>query len=204
MVAASGSAADSLPVSLAGPDISIGPAADGFVDVIADGWSIAGDPARPRLPRKTLYYALPPDADPSSVSLVITKAQTRDLSLPQPVRPGPPLRFSGEPGAPVSWGGAVNVMDGKDQVVYGRDAFYPESPVTIEGFSQMRKWKMVRVAFTPVLVNPVAGTARIVERVDIEIRYARGRTIQSAALGDTVLDSAALALVENDGEARGW
>ncbi|HOW98955.1 MAG TPA: C25 family cysteine peptidase, partial [Kiritimatiellia bacterium] len=127
-----------------------------------------------------------------------------DVSLDRPVRPGPALRVSGDPAASVSWGDAVNVVDGRDQEVYGRDAFYPVSPATIEGFSQMRKWKMVRVRVSPAQYNPVQGTLRIVEHLDFQIRFARGRATQSAALGDAVMDAAALGLVENDDAARGW
>ncbi|MBU1908812.1 MAG: hypothetical protein KJ726_02065, partial [Verrucomicrobia bacterium] len=186
------------------PAASVTQAEDGFVDVSADGFAYSGKPARPRLPEKNLYYALPPDVDPASVSIVITKLETRDESLTRPVRPGEALRFSADPAAPVFYGDAVNVVDGMDQAVYARDAFYPESPVSVSGFPQMRKWKMVRVTFSPVLYNPVRGTLRVVERVDFEIRYQRGRATQSAAQSDTVMDGAALALVENDGEARSW
>jgi hypothetical protein len=170
-----------------------------------ESWSVAGRPARPRLPEKSFYYALPPDVNPSSVYVVVTKTDYRDESLTRLVRPGDALRFSADPDAPVSWGDAVNVVDGLDRAVYGRDAFYPESPVVIAGFPQMRKWRMVRVTVSPALYNARQNTLRLVDRVEFEIRYQRsGRASKAAAQSDTVMDAAALELVENSSEARAW
>ncbi|MBU1694474.1 MAG: hypothetical protein KKC51_10990, partial [Verrucomicrobia bacterium] len=71
-------AAEQISVSMDLPAASVTQAEDGFVDVSADGFAYSGKPARPRLPEKNLYYALPPDVDPASVSIVITKLETRD------------------------------------------------------------------------------------------------------------------------------
>lgn len=117
--------ADTLAVSVDFSPVAISESA-GFVDV-AGGSSatLSSEPGQPRLPRQIVSYALPPDADLSTVSVTVDGAESIDLPLDRPVRPAPPWRTSAD--SVPFYGSAQSVVDGKDMAVYGRDAFVPDS-----------------------------------------------------------------------------
>ncbi len=195
--------ADNLAVSLDWTPLAISEA-DGFIDVTGgEGTFLSSEPGRPRLPRQVVTYALPPDADLSTVSVTVDDMDATEIFLASPVRPAAPWMTS--PDSVPFYGGAQNIVDGKDMDVYGADAFVPAAPVGIDGVSQMRKWKLVRVAASPVLYNPAQGVLRRISRVDFTISYNRVKARRADPLAaDAVLDADALALVSNAEAARAW
>ncbi|HOW96229.1 MAG TPA: hypothetical protein PK634_00425, partial [Kiritimatiellia bacterium] len=78
LIAPSLAATETISVSMDMPAVSIGNETGGFVDVLAEGRNSDGRPARPMLPGKSVFYALPPDVDAASVSIVVTKTEYRD------------------------------------------------------------------------------------------------------------------------------
>ena len=178
--------------------------ADGFVDVAGgEGTTLSANPGQPRLPQQVATYALPPDADLASVAVTVDDLEATDLSLNQLVRPAAPWRTS--PDAAPSYGGAQNIVDGKDMDVYGTDAFAPGAAAVLDSVSQMRRWKLVRVALHPALYNPVQGTLRQVSRVVFTVSFERLPARRSDRLAaDTVLDADALKLVSNAETATAW
>lgn len=164
---------------------------------------LSADPAWPCLPRKTIVYALPPDVDPLSVEISVTRADYAELDLPGLVRPGAPLRISVSTN--LFWGRAANVVNGMDQDVYSKGADFPASPLAVVGYSEMRRWKMVRVVLNPALYNPAHHHLKALTHVEFTIRFRRKAAVQSASLAaDTVLDDAALKMVVNADDARAW
>ncbi len=195
--------ADSLAVSMDLAPLSISEAG-GFMDVGGgEGTLLSSEPGRPRLPRRMATYALPPDADLSTVAVTVDAAETVEIPLARPVRPAPPWRTS-EDSDPF-YGAAEAIVDGKDTAIYGADADTPGAAATLEGVAQMRRWKLVRVAIHPALYNPVRGVLKQVSRVSFTISYGlqRARKVDPLAT-DTVLDADALALVANAKDARAW
>jgi hypothetical protein len=81
----------------------------------------------------------------------------------------------------------------------------PGAAATLDGVSQMRRWKLVRVTLNPALYNPVQGVLRQVSRATFTISYNRAKSSRADRLAsDTVLDADALKLVSNAGTARAW
>ena len=203
LVLASMARADSFQISV---DLSplILSEANGFVDVAGGaGTTLSSVPGQPRLPQQVATYALPSDADLASVSVAVDEMESRDVVLAHPVRPAAPWRTSVD--AAPFYGGARNVVDGKDLDVYGADAFAPGAAATLDGVSQMRRWKLVRVALNPALYNPVQGVLRQVSRVTFTVSFNRAKSSRADRLAaDTVLDADALKLVANAGTARAW
>ena len=178
--------------------------ANGFVDVAGGaGTTLSSVPGQPRLPQQVATYALPPDADLASVSVAVDEMESRDVVLAHPVRPAAPWRTSLD--AAPFYGGAQNVVDGKDLDVYGADAFAPGAAATLDGVSQMRRWKLARVTLNPALYNPVQGVLREVSRVTFTVSFNRAKSPRADRLAsDTVLDADALKLVSNAETARAW
>lgn len=178
--------------------------ADGFTDVTGGaGTVLSSVPGQPRLPQQVATYALPPDADLATVSVTVDDLEFAVLPLARPVRPAAPWRTS--PAAAPFYGGATNIVEGRDLDVYGMDADVPAAAAVREGVSQMRRWKLVRVALNPALYNPARGTLKQVSRVAFTVSYDRRKTLLASRLAaDTVLDADALALVANAETARAW
>lgn len=183
-------------------------ASDGLVDLSLEGHTMAGKPARPRLPQKTTFYALPPDADIATVEVTIENAQFSEAAVPGALRPESPLATSSAD--PVtSYGDAVNVVAGRDLAVYGANAFYPADIVVVDGYQQMRKWRMVQLTLSPVTYNPVAGRIRWLTSADLVISFEKqasgAQTSADASLAnDRVLDADALDLIENKADGESW
>ena len=88
--------ADTLSVSMDFPPVAISEA-DGFVDVAGgEGFTLSSEPGQPRLPQKVVTYALPPDADLSTVSVAVDDLEFAERSLDLPVRPAAPRMTSAD------------------------------------------------------------------------------------------------------------
>lgn len=195
--------ADTISVSVDLSPVAISESS-GFVDV-AGGPSatLSSEPGQPRLPRQIVSYALPPDADLSTVSVTVDDVESTDLPLTRPVRPAPPWRTSAD--SVPFYGSAKTVVDGKDMAVYGSSAFVPDSPARLEGVSQMRRWKLARVALSSARYNPAQDILQRISKISFSISYGRIPARRSDPLAaDAVLDADALALVANAKTARAW
>ncbi|MBU0677505.1 MAG: hypothetical protein KJ626_05255 [Verrucomicrobia bacterium] len=197
----------SIEAEVSFPAPSVVQSADGLVNVAIEGLSYPGKPARPELPQDSLLYALPPDADLSSVTVTAEPISQTELALPGKVRPGAPMRVSAEGSA--VYGDAEEVVDGFDIAVYGTDALYPVTTASIVDFPKMRKWQMVRIQVNPVSYNPVQNILRYSENIRLTINYNtvaadQQQTLSTAAAADNVLDDLALELISNDGQAAAW
>ena len=195
--------ADSLTVAMDLPVLTVSEAG-GYVEIGGgEGMTVSGEPGKPRLPQKWVTYAVPPDADMTSITVRIDDLQYSERSVDHPVRPCPPWRTAED--SAEFYGTATNISGGRDMGVYGVDADYPASPVSFGGVSQMRRWKLLRVAVCPVLYNPVRGTLKHITKVNFTISYDREAIRKASALDtDTVMDAQALGLVANAVEARSW
>jgi len=186
------------------PPLESAEAVDGWTDLLpTDGMTLSSLPGRPRIPVLHQVYALPPEADLDSVSLTITDIETVDQTLSLPVRPGAPLLTEAD--SPPFYRDAGQVIDGQDQAVYGQDADYPASPVSIESISKMRKWVLVRVSIPAALYNPVTGTLKSISQVDFQIGYTlKKQSLTTSTLTDSVMDAQALSMIENPEAALAW
>ena len=195
--------ADSLVVSMDFPPLAIS-AAGGFVDVAGgEGATLSSEPGQPRLPQKIATYALPSDADLSTVSVAVDDMEFAERSLDFPVRPASP-RLTSADSVPV-YGAAKTIVDGKDMAVYGADADAPAVPVRIETVAQMRKWKLVRVVLSSALYNPAQGKLKQISKLAFTISYGRLKTPRAdPPVSDAVMDADALSLVANAKDARAW
>ena len=195
--------AESFSVAVDFPPLAISET-NRFADVAGgEGTALSSEPGQPRLPQRIVTYALPPDADLSTVAVVVDAVESTDLPLARPVRPAPPWTTSRD--AVPFYGSAKTIVDGKDVAVYGADAFTPAEPARVEGVSQMRRWKLVRVALSPALYNPAQGILRRISRIEFRVAYGRLKARRADPLAsDVVLDADALSLVANAPAARSW
>lgn len=163
-------------------------------------------PGDPKLPLKILTIALPPDVDRDSVSLNIIRCDRVILDGFYDIGPVPPAATWIDGKSIVSWGENKNIRKGKNLNIYEKDANYPEQAIKILGQTQMRKWKLLKVAYHPFLYNPVSRKLTLIKNMEFELSYKRlgMSSIKPATLADTTLDDVARKIILNYEEAGSW
>ncbi len=131
--------------------------ADGAITFDAPGYSTAASPGDPSLPFKTVWVLLPPNADLKSVQVSLRDEVGSELPDTYNVAPCPPLGADEADGTKISWGPGKEIVDGRNILVYGTDAFYPSANVTLGLDSRLAEFLMVPVQCWPYRYNPVTG-----------------------------------------------
>lgn len=165
---------------------------NGFDILQMEGFPLAVLPGNPMLPHKNYDILVPADAIESSIELKIISSETSILGGDYKIE-----------SASRMLSGTEDWQNDKTVNVYDTDANFPENSVEILPCSQMRKWKFVRIDFTPFQYNPVSKELALTESVEIEISYSRD-SAKSYEKNDMVMDDIAPQIFLNYEEARGW
>jgi hypothetical protein len=178
----------------------------GYDRIEAEGFHTRFSPGEPLLPRNIYNIAVPPNASLESVKLKIVSSTPRVLEGAYDMAPAGPNVTSISGGEQkIAWGKAKNVVNGKDVDVYGANVFFPDHFVRLVSYSQLRKWKFVKVAFFPFQYNPVSKKLRLIESVTIDITYDELAVMQSQSMSeDTVMDPMAREILFNYDQAQTW
>jgi|GEM_PF-4501472 len=172
-------------------------------------------PGEPMLPYQLFTIALPPEADPTSLELHITRLVEEKMPGEYRVAPAPRHERCQQPRPPVPppasevWGEGKRIVAGKNIQIYGSDAPFPASVGKVMYGGQLRKWKMAAVAFYPVRYLPVSGSLLLARQVDLKISFRRDREYLKRAdvvarLRDNAFDRRAKALMLNARTAERW
>jgi len=179
---------ESITLILEAPVYRLNPAADGYTEIEAEGFGLAGEPGQPLLPRRLDDVALPPDVDWDSLSLTLRDARTAEV-------PGTFRLRNAVPDQSVTGPAAGS----------GPAAVEAPAIARIAATGQMRKWHLARVEFWPFRYDPATGGLSVVEQVTVELRFSRtGRAADEALLADSVFDDAAAGRLANYEQARAW
>ncbi len=168
---------------------------DGFHKILMDEYFSYGVPGYPDLPSKIHQIAVPPDIDLNSIEVEFHESGRTSLGVFH-VKELPPM---------VTWVDGERII-GEKTDIYSRDFYYPEKIVEYLGISQMRKWRIVNVKYTPFRYNPVTKDLAFVPEVTLVIRYSRSsmRALSDTELIDTVMDRRAKKILTNYSEAKEW
>jgi hypothetical protein len=181
---------------------------DGFDLVQIEGFDPLGAPGDPALPGRVYNIAVPPDVDWDSLTVEVLGVETSVLPGSYEIAPAPPFATWVDGQQIVAWGEHTgSIVDGKNTGVYGNDAYFPTSCIVPIARAQMRKWRFVRLLFTPVQVNPITQKLRVVTEVEVRVAFERRPVVRAQAqaeLNDTVMDDEAARILYNYDQARGW
>ncbi len=137
-------------------------------------------PGNPMLPYMLYQVALPPDADPASLSLEIIRKEETEMPNVYRLVPCPPKNICQnqdevklELSETEKWGVGKNIVDGKNTLVYEQDRFFPKNYCKVNYMGQLRKWKIASVIYCPMRYNPVSGTMVLAAEVDIKVKFTR-------------------------------
>ncbi|MBA7656412.1 hypothetical protein ES703_64336 [subsurface metagenome] len=168
---------------------------DGYHKILMDGYFSYAVPGYPDVPSKIFQIAVPPDVDLKSID--VEYHERRKISLGSFNIPElPPLE---------TWVNGQRII-GKKADVYSNDSYYPEDTIEYMGCSQLRKWRMVNIKYTPFQYNPVTKDLMFVPEVTLVIRYSGPsmRVLSDMELADRVMDRRAEKILINYSEAREW
>lgn len=180
------------------PRFNIDMSAGDFQHIEIDNGFSYGIPGFPDLPTRTFRVAVPPDADPNTITVNYTVTNIEDLGL-YDIREIPALAAYVDDRA----------ISGYKADIYTKDRFFPEESVEYAGFSRMRKWRIVTVKYTPFQYNPVSKELRAVS-VDVTVDYETFASADSAGGSisterfDSVMDHRAESMLLNFNESAGW
>ncbi len=194
-----------ISLELTTPPYSFAKDENGFDVLLLEGFDLSGGIGNPQLPSQVYNLALPPDADPDSLSLDVTvldsEEQKGSFQL-APVSP-PATWIDGE--MVIDWGeNAESIVDGKNTLIYGNDSYFPDQNAELISLPQMRKWIFAQVLFNPIQYNPVSGKLKIARQVKITLSVKTGNPVVASSLSDTIMDDVAADLFYNYESARQW
>jgi hypothetical protein len=177
------------------PEYRVEEEATGYHKISIDGFFSYGVPGYPDLPSKIYRIAVPPGVNLGSVQVEVTASKTSSLGTYR-IEALPPL---------ATWKDGVQTFARADDV-YNQNAFLPQASLEFLGTSQMRKWKIVTVKYTPFQYNPITGELRHVAGVTFQIRYSKPSFpgLPDQELADRVMDERAKKILMNYSESEVW
>jgi hypothetical protein len=176
-------------------------------NVRMEGFYQNSSPGDPALPVRIYDIAVPPNIDWSTLRLSVDGKVTTDVPGRYNILPAPPNVANLTDGMRLEWGEDKDISNGLNMNVYRKDRFFPEEPIRIVSQSQLRKWRFVRVEFTPVQYNPVSKSLRVIRDAEIHVNFAvkAGEAFRSdPLLADPFMDDVATTRFINYDEALKW
>ena len=172
-----------------------------------EGCHATTSPGDPVLPVRIYEVAVPPNIDWDSLELTVDPGRTVTLRGEWDLVPAPPLRARVGDEELIDWGYGKDIVAGRNMKVYGQDQFFPREPVRIVSQTQLRKWRFVRLEFSPVQYNPARKSLRVIQSAQVRLDFTRiGREVfrSDPVLDDTLMDEEAEKRFINYKEAVQW
>jgi len=166
---------------------------DGYHRISMPGYYSYGIPGYPDLPSRIYRIAVPPDVDDVEVEYFETSAIHLGTFR---IRELPPM---------VTWVNGERIF-GEKADIYSYDSNYPGKVVEYLGLSQMRKWRIINIKYTPFQYNPVTQDLRFIPEVSLSIRFTRpgSRVVTGVEISDRVMEERAKKVLTNYTEAKEW
>jgi len=201
-------APDSIIITLQTPPHQVTTGDDGFGLVQVEGFDRFGAPGDPELPGKVYNIAVPPDVNWATLTVEILGTEITELPGTYEIAPALPFATWVDGQQITEWGeNAASIVDGKNTQVYQNNAYFPACYVTPVAQAQMRKWRFVRLLFTPVQYNPITKKLRLVTEAEVRVAFERRPAAQAQVqteLNDTIMDDEAMQVLYNYDQAKGW
>ena len=142
-------------------------------------------PGEPMLPSKTFFVGLPPGSKVVSVDLLSENCE--EIAGSYNIRPNPPV--FGDEITEVNWN--VN-MD-----IYSSTGPYPAKVYEYIGMSQMRKYYLAMIRFSPFSYYPADGKLVLHNSITMRINYKIVEEVSDELLADAVMDDVASECIAN-------
>ncbi|HEV8122191.1 MAG TPA: C25 family cysteine peptidase [Candidatus Polarisedimenticolia bacterium] len=152
-----------IPVVLDAPEPRFEALGDGSIARL-DGFGESSRTDEPAVPIKILLVAIPEGMTPA---LEIGRSDVRPIG-DYDAAPVPRLRVRDRAAADPERDATPEFR--RDPAVYGRHAWFPQSPVRLGRIGYLREQRFVEVIYTPLLVDPAGRRARFYSHVEAQVR----------------------------------
>ncbi len=171
------SCTESIDVTLNAEEFKINNLGSGIseINMMNFGFTIA--PGEPMLPSKTFFIGLPPGSEVISVELI--SKDCKDIPGYYKIQPALPISDSMNTN--------VNLNKIKETIIEP----YPTSTYEYLGMSQMRKYYLAMIRFTPFMYYPSDGKLVLYNSIKLRLNYKIIQDVPEQLLADTVMDDEA-------------
>jgi len=169
-----------LQIKLESGEYRINDLENGYKEIIMEGYGNLITPGEPSVPSKTFYIGLPPGGKVKSIEIINVDSE----EIPATYQITPSLSINEE-----------NIETNKE--IYNSNNPYPNNVFEYLGMSQMRKYSLAMIRFSPVTYYPAIGKIVIQKSITLKINYETTEQLSETLLSDTAMDDVASDLIYN-------
>lgn len=185
----------SFSIQIQGPENFYIRAEKGEQRIFVPGYDLPAQSGVPSLPMKSILIAVPGNEDVNGIHVISVEYESIEgkfsiAPMPAPAILSFPLR---------------NKQILKDSTIYGKNAFYPSSPIEFKGVHDFSGQRVVSLIFHPFLYNPVTGALKRVKNLEIEVYTipSKSKMVKKTALGRKFAMNLLRAVVANPRDVGG-
>ena len=97
--------------------------------------------------------------------------------------------------------GGVQLVDGKNPLVYSTNTYYNTTSCTLIDVQQMGRWKIAEVLYSPFEYNPVTGSLLVAADTTLVLSYKTNAPLPPALASKTTWDADAASMLVNYSDA---
>ncbi len=172
--------AGSFVITLQAEKYSINDLENGYEEILMEDYGVQITPGEPSVPSKTFYVGLPPGGRVTSIELV--RIDSEEIQGFYKIKPGRSINDE-------------NTEINAD--IYNSNNPYPTTTFEYLGMSQMRKYSLAMIRFSPITYYPASGKLVLHESITIKINYENTEEISDVLLSDTTMDDVASGFIYN-------
>ena len=175
------SSAGSLIITLQAGKYSINNLENEYTEILMEEYGSLISPGEPTLPSKLFSIGLPPGGKALSIELI--NLESEDIPGVYHIKPGLP----------------INEIKNNDinTDIYNSNKPYPANTFEYLGMSQMRKYSLAMIRFSPITYYPASSKLVLHKSITLKISYEITETISDVLLSDTAMDDVASDLIYN-------
>jgi hypothetical protein len=177
------------------PNYTVNRLMSGYHSIKIDKYYTNTIPGYPNLPVKKIRIAIHPDTIIKSIQLHYTKEDISNIG--QYNIPELPTLATWDNNTQI----IVHSMDISD-----KNRFFPIDFVGLSNVSQLRKWKIVSITYSPFQYNPISKMLRMIHSTTVTLSYQieMNKPRTNKFLQDRVMDDRAKSIIENFNEVQKW
>ena len=186
LVFAVGGIAGTEQITLQLPEIDVAILEDheGYASFSGTDIQFLSNTGEPALPFCVVKALLPPDADPATLQIGLSRLEFLPISGSWDVRPTPPLATWDGSRVLIEWPEGISSPDGKNRDIYEKNARYPSLLMKPSHAGRMRRWRLVDIPIILFQYNPVAKALYRLKSAAITIRYQKDRNMTTTSRED--------------------
>ena len=152
-----------------------------YTDISIENFDALITPGQPMVPSKIFYVGLPPGCIISSIETL----NLESIDIPGVYK----LRL----GSPISSGRSIESFDN----VFKSDEIYPSTIYEYVGMSEMRKYSIAKIRFSPITYYPSEGKIIKHNKITLKINYKQDKQVPETLLQDKAMDDLASKTIIN-------